>query len=144
MLNAQHYIQELKDIHAEIAGESTLRDVAVTCIDKHDREIHFTPCHQINEKLADLMFIFTWEYKAAVNHRALAACLAKFYYGFIAIHPFKDANRRTAFIFLINRAEEQGYHLFSIALLRKCLFEGKVQAEMEKLTALFTHMLKPA
>jgi fido (protein-threonine AMPylation protein) len=144
MPHAQQYIQELRDIHAEISGDGQFRHESVVCIDKFDREIHFTPHDQINERLAELMAVFAWELKAALTHRALAATLAKFYYGFIAIHPFKDANRRTAFVFLINRAEERGYHLFSISLLRKVLFEGNVRQEMEKLTALFTQMLKPA
>ncbi|MEZ0226142.1 MAG: Fic family protein [Alphaproteobacteria bacterium] len=146
MNTAQQYLHELKDLHGEIAGnpDEDFRGQPVICVDRHDREIHFTPHAQIGEKMTALLSAFAEEFKDAADVRAVSAALAKFYYGIIAIHPFTDANRRTAFAFIERRAREKSYAVSGIALLRNCLFEGKVAREMEKLTALFTHILKPA
>jgi hypothetical protein len=146
MSKAQQYLQELKDLRGGIAGNSgeDFRGQSVICIDRHDHEIHFTPHEQIARKMNSLLTAFADEFCAAADCRAVSAALAKFYYGIIAIHPFTDANRRTAFAFIELRAREKSYAVSGIDLLRNCLFEGKVAREMEKLTALFTHILKPA
>jgi hypothetical protein len=146
MNTTQQYLHELKEIHGEIAGKpgEDFRGQSVICIDRHDREIHFTPHEQIGEKTNALLSAFANDFGLAEDLRAVSAALAKFYYGIIAIHPFTDANRRTAFAFVERRAREKSYSIIGIDLLRNCLFEGKVAREMEKLTALFTHILKPA
>lgn len=146
MNTAQRYLHELKDLHARIAGnpEEDFRGQSVICIDRLDREIHFTPHGQIPAKMDGLLAAFAEEFKTAADIRSVSAALAKFYYGIIAIHPFRDANRRAAFAFIERRALEKSYAISGIGLLRNCLFEGGVAREMEKLTALFTHILKPA
>jgi hypothetical protein len=146
MRQASSYIEELTGLHADIAetpGEG-FREAPVICVDRHDREVHFTPAADIARKMNALLGVFADEYERAIDVASLSASLAKFYYGAIAIHPFMDANRRAAFAFLERRAKEKSYRLQGIDLLRQCLFEGDVPREMQKLTALFTHILKPA
>jgi hypothetical protein len=146
MNTAEQYLDELKELHGRIAGNphEGFRAQPVICIDRLDREIHFTPHAEIAQKMNGLLAAFAAEFNRAGDIGAVAAALAKFYYGIIAIHPFMDANRRTAFAFIAGRAQEKSYAVSGIDLLRNCLFEGKVAREMEKLTSLFTHILKPA
>lgn len=138
------FLSELQTINAEIAGNhGGFRRDEVFCVDRSGREVGFYKPEDVDPAMQDLMAVFANEYMAATDKGPLALILAKFYYSLIAIHPFSDGNRRTGFAFLKARAGEKGWSLQNIELLQKFLFEGNVQEEMKKLTALFQHMLQP-
>lgn len=138
------FLSELQTINAEIAGNhGGFRRGEVFCVDRFGRDIGFYKPEDVDPAMHGLMAIFADEYAPATDKGHLALILAKFYYSLIAIHPFSDGNRRTGFAFLKARVEEKGWCLQNIELLQKLLFEGNVQEEMKKLTALFQHMLQP-
>lgn len=145
MKTTADYIQELKALHGGIVGkpEEGYRMENVICVDKLDREIIFTPPADIAAKMDVIMTSFALDFAAAQDKMALSTAFAKFYYGFIAIHPFMDGNRRTAFAFIEARAAEKSRSVHSLHLLQKFMFEGNVMPELLKLTALFSHILTP-
>jgi fido (protein-threonine AMPylation protein) len=137
------YIEELKDINGRyVSAARGFRTEHVFCVDKFDRPVAFAAPADIDGGMNHLMAVFAEEFAAASDRFLLSRTFARFYYGFIAIHPFIDANRRTAFVFLENRAAERSCKIESIDILRKVLLEGQVEAEMQKLIALFEAILK--
>lgn len=144
MMETQSYLSELRDINARIDGHSgAFRRDGVFCIDKFGREVSFYKPEDVDPAIQSLLDIFTVDFAAASDKGSLSLILAKFYYSLIAIHPFPNGNRRTAFAFLEERAQEKSYHLYNVELLQKLLFEGDVQGDMKNLTALFQYMLQP-
>ena len=138
------YVQELVTLNAKhLGGVAGFRTWNVSCIDKFGREICFFSPDEIENSIYRLMTVFSEEFQNAADIFSLSRSFAKFYYGFIAIHPFPNANRRTAFTFLENRANDKAYRIVSIELLQKILLEGSVATEMQKLMILFSEILKP-
>ena len=143
--NISGYKQELMAANAfhqnmEVAG---FRSTDVFCTDKFNRKITFSKPADIKSGIDQLLTLFATEFEKAVDVPALALCFARFFYVFISIHPYEDANRRTAFTFLERRAKEKSYEIYSIDLLRRVLLEGAVTEEMQKLRSLFIKILKP-
>jgi len=137
------YLSEIQAMNAGVVGNcGVFRRENVFCVDRFGRDISFYKPEDVVPAMQNLMEIFSSEYAAALDCGSLAIVLAKFYYSLIAIHPFSDGNRRTAFAFLEARARDKSYHLRKIELLQKLLFEGDVKGDMKKLTALFQYMLQ--
>jgi fido (protein-threonine AMPylation protein) len=86
---------------------------------------------------------FTWakDFAAAQDLSSLAFAFAKFYYAFIAIHPFVDGNQRTAIKFIEDVALDRGYQMQPTPLLRKVHLQGNVPEELKKLTIVFYQAL---
>ncbi|HEX2753353.1 MAG TPA: Fic family protein, partial [Alphaproteobacteria bacterium] len=122
---------------------SGFRTSDVYCIDRYGREIHFSPPREIDDDLSRLLAVFSGEFQSADDISLLSRAFARFYYGFIAVHPFSNGNHRTVCTFLQRRAQEKSYDLESLKLLRKILLEGSVAAEMQKLITAFKLILKP-
>jgi fido (protein-threonine AMPylation protein) len=144
MRAALRYIDELQSLHRDVlpAGPHGWRGSEVTCTDKYGREVRFSAAADAPHHLSALLGVFAEEFAGARDRLDLSACLARLYYGLIAIHPFADGNRRTAFAFLDRRAAEKSFALEGIELLQKCLLEGDVPGDMQRLAALFEHMLR--
>lgn len=145
MTNMSGYLQELLQInafHRNMAVDG-FRTTDVFCTDKFSRKISFSKPTEIQSSIDSLLTSFAVEFDKAQDLPALALCFARFFYVFIAIHPFEDANRRSAFTFLERRAKEKAYDIHSIDLLRRVLLEGAVAEEMQKLRSLFIRILQP-
>ncbi|MFN7112870.1 MAG: Fic family protein [Alphaproteobacteria bacterium] len=139
------YVQELNILNSayrstELRG---FRTTEVFCVDKFGRDVTFSKPSDIPLEMDRLMQAFAEEFKNAGDLPSLALCLARFFYVFIAVHPFADGNRRTAFAFLAKRAAEKSYDIQAIDTLRCVLLQGDVAEEMQKLRSLFMVMLKP-
>ena len=113
----------------------------VHCIDRKGRAVRFSKPGDVEKDCYRLLSVFSREFQISADLFSLSCVLAKFYLGLIAIHPFRDGNRRTAFAFLEKRANDKGYSTGSLDLLRNILFEGDVAAEMQKLIILFSRII---
>lgn len=139
------YLQELiaiNSLHVS-AWSNGFRSDDGYCIDRFGREIQFAKPEEIDANVHKLIEIFSSEFKSANDLALLSRAFARFYYGFIAIHPFEDGNHRTACIFLQKRADEKSYEITSLNILKKILLEGDVQTEMQKIIMAFKIVLKP-
>ena len=140
----EDYAEELHTINAAYrGGRQGFRTTEVCCADVFGRKISFSKHHDVPLEMARLMDVFAAEFDSTDDIPAIALCFARFFYAFIAIHPFRDASRRTAFAFMENRSREKSCDIHSINVLRRVLLEGDVAAEMQKLRSLFITMLKP-
>lgn len=139
------YVQELDSINAAYrSGKLTgFRSTQVICIDKYGREVGFSAPPDIPFEMGRLMQAFAEEFKNAADIPSLALCFARFFYVFIAVHPYADANRRTAFDFIKRRAAEKSCDIGDIDMLRRVLLQGDVAEEMNKLRSLFIVLLTP-
>jgi len=144
-MNIDIYIKELVAInggHLEIK-DNYFRAADGYCIDKSGREISFSAPEEIDASLRRVITVFSDEFESANDLASLSRTFARFYYGFIAVHPFTDGNYRTACTFLQRRAQEKSYEIASLRILKKILLEGAVAAEMQKLMTAFEIILKP-
>lgn len=144
MNKTDSYIEELHEINAVHRGDRHgFRTSDVFCVDKLGRKINFSKPEVVGQQTKQLMEVFAAEFDNAKDIPAIALSFARFFYAFIAIHPFRDANRRTAFTFLKSRAHEKSCDIQSLDVLRRVLLEGAISEEMQKLRSLFITMLKP-
>ncbi len=144
-MDTSDYIQELLEINARHLETtcSGFRTADVYCVDRYGREIHFSPPQKIDDDIFRLMTTFSGEFQSADDISLLCRAFARFYYGFIAVHPFSNGNYRTACTFIQRRAKEKSYNIASLQILRKILLEGAVATEMQKLMTAFKVVLKP-
>jgi hypothetical protein len=139
------WTEELMGINAHILQKELggFRGTPVICVDTFGREIHFVSADEVPRNIGNMLEVFADDFSKAREYFALSVSFAKLFYSLIAIHPFENANRRTAVEFLMRRAKEKGYSLHSTDLLKKVLFEGNVGHELRILSLLFSQLLRP-
>ncbi len=139
----EEYLADLLSLNEFLSSKDKgFRTQDVYCVDINNRKINFAAPSDIAQNMAQLMSVFAAEYERASTVPLLSKAFAKFYYGFISVHPFMDANRRTAFAFIEKRAANKGYDIGSLDVLRNIILEGHVAAEMKKLIVIFEYLLK--
>lgn len=142
---SDQYLRDLQTINGTHRGGGIqrYRTKDVICLDAFGRTIAFSKPEKLTPEMTRLLAVFTAEFAQVADVPALALTFARFYYAFIAIHPFDDANRRTAFTFMECRAREKSFTICRPELLRRVLLEGNVAEEMQTLRSLLITMLQP-
>ncbi|MBY0517207.1 MAG: Fic family protein [Bacteriovoracaceae bacterium] len=139
-------INELCRLNARIEPSPVhtgLRQHDVFCVAKTGQKIRFTQPQNIAGQLSLILEKFDELYSEALELKSLSFALAYFWFGFIAVHPFANANGRTGKAYLLDKIKFKGMKLKDPEKLQAILLKGDTTEDLKQLTQYFYTHLEP-
>ena len=134
VLNAQ-----LNNFNSPIGFRAT----DVSCVSRDGRRIQFVNHSEVPGLTEKCLTMFEENMARAIQIDDISFSCALFWIGFIAIHPFMDANGRTAKAVIAKELNKKRFHMITFDLIDRYLIEGNIDEDLGVLQKLFLASIEP-